>query len=122
MGESNGFSAISEQEKVFVHLYHSRIKLLQERSIGDFVVYTKISLPYAILNNFYVLETLFHPLSVAKHLSSEKPDLSSNQIRETLHNIIVYELTSEPDKTRLSQVQLGTTINHFRGLERRSIA
>jgi hypothetical protein len=113
------YNAISEEEKRFVTEYHSRIKNIQEDIGEDDIAYTKISLSYAILNNFYILDLLFHPLSLSKHRSGDKPDLSNLQIIKTLEEIIKYELTQPWRKIKLSQVQLVTTISHFRSLERR---
>ena len=121
LNDPKGYEAVSASEKKFVNLYHSRIKDLQVETTGDYIIYTKISLPYAILNNFYVLETLFHPISISRHLSYDKPDLSTYQIIETLNNIIIYELLNLPEDSYLTQEQLVTTIAHFRGLERRRI-
>ncbi len=102
-----------DKDKAFTLAYHSRIKKLQEICEDGVVVYTKITLSFALLNGLCFNELLFHPKSLGKHSSQDRPDLSQEIFRKTLEEIIIYEVSQSIEKSRLTSQQLHQVIEHF---------
>lgn len=105
------------QEKNFIHEYHAKLKVLQNTISDEWTFYTKITISTAVLNNFYELNVLFHPESLAKHSTWSKPIVTDKELKQTLQNIIIYEL-SQPVYL-LSQLELEKTILLFRKIEQK---
>lgn len=112
---------ITDQEKEFTLAYHSQIKSLQNKCGDGFVAYTKLTLSFALLHNLPYIEVLFHPKSIGKHKSYERPNFSSDAFKETLEAIIIYELAQNLDKNRLSPEVLQKTIACFRSLDQKKL-
>jgi hypothetical protein len=110
-----------DKDKAFTLTYHSRIKKLQETCEDGIMVYTKITLSFALLNDLCFTELLFHPKSLGKHYNHERPDLSHEVFRKTLEDIIVYEVSQNLDKGRLTSQQLHKVIEHFRSMDRKKL-
>lgn len=105
------------QEKNFIHEYHAKLKVLQNTIPDDWTYYTKITISTAVLNNFYELNVLFHPLSLNKHKTWSKPTVTDLELKNTLQEIITYELTTTTGL--LTQIELEKTIQLFRKIERK---
>lgn len=112
---------ISDREKEFTLSYHSIIKELQEKAAGEIIVYTKITLSYALLHNLCFTNLVFHPKSVSKHKSWIRPELSPEIFKATLEEIIIFELDSPAKKGKLTTEELLLTIEHFRTLGQKRI-
>lgn len=105
-----------EKEKAFTLTYHSHMKKLQAICDDDVTVYTKITLPFALLNDLCFYDLVFHPKSLGKHKSFERPDLSIEAIKKTLEEIIVYEISRSEVEGKLTFEQLELVIKSFRSL------
>ncbi len=105
------------QEKNFIQEYHAKLKVLQNTIPDDWTYYTKVTISTAVLNNFYELNVLFHPQSLSKHKTWSKPAISDKELKETLQDIITYELSTE--SWLLSQIELEKTILLFRKIEQK---
>lgn len=114
-------SLVKEKEKEFTAAYHFQIKLLQNKCEDGMVAYTKLTLSFALLHNLPYIEVLFHPKSIAKHKSYERPNFSIDTFKQTLEAIIVYELGQSLDQNRLSPEVLLKTIECFRSLDQKKL-
>ena len=113
---------VTEKEKEFTLAYHTRIKQLQDKCEEGIIVYTKITLSFALLHDLQFIELVFHPKSIAKCKNYEKPDFSREMFKETLEAIIIYELNQSIDKGRLTQEELQRTIEHFRSFDQKKLS
>jgi hypothetical protein len=95
----------------FANVYTIKLNELNIANISDdTILYTKISLIYALANNIPYINLLFHPKSVLTRKYYEHPIL--DQVKETLEAIIIHETSEE--KTYLTAEELEATIKHFR--------
>lgn len=101
------------EEKSFAEQYGIRLKQEQQKVSDDVILYTKITMAYAIKQKLCFLELAFHPKSIATRKYFEKEQ--TDNVLRTLEDIIVWETTKE--KTYLSKEQLDRTIQHFRELQ-----
>ncbi len=108
---------ISLREKNFIHDYHARLKKLQDECKDEWVYYTKITISYAVLNNFYEIGIMFHPKAIAKHKTWSKPVVTDIQIKQVLEDIIIFETTSE--NACLKAEELSKVIQEFRNLQQK---
>lgn len=110
-----------QSEKEFTLQYHNKIKRLQDKCEEGVMVYTKIPLSFALLNDLCFHELLLHPLSLSKHNNYERPDLSSDILKQTLEEIIIYEISQDINEGHLTSNQLHSVIKHFRTLSPRKL-
>jgi len=105
-----------DPEKKFTSAYHSRLNKLQEICDDTKIVFTKIPLPFALTNNLYFVELLFHPLSLTKKTGDRTPVFAKDEIIKTLESIILFELSKKEEECQLSSEQLREVIKVFRSL------
>jgi len=112
--KSMGIEPISDEQKKFIEQYSIRLLLEQNKVNKDeIIVYTKISMNYAVQYGLCYITLVFHPCSLAKrhYYQNEETD----KIKSVFQEIIVWETTET--KTYLSRAQLELIIKHFRLLE-----
>lgn len=105
---------ISQEEEFFIQQYNERLRGLQEKAeIKEETIFTAISMPYAVAHKLYILNLIFHPLSV----KSKKSYLPQPYMDEKLiiENIIIYETTRR--KIFLTSEELLEVIKHFRKVQ-----
>src|SRR5580692_8648443 len=107
---------ITDREKEFTLAYHSKIKELQEKCNSDMVAYTKITLSYALLHDLCYINLVFHPKSIDRHKTWVRPDFSPAIFKATLEEIIIFEVSADQRKGKLTSEELHKTISHFRSL------
>lgn len=112
--KSMGIEPISDEEKQFIEKYSIRL-LAEQNKVNkeENIVYTKITMSYAIKHKMCFLSLVFHPCSIAqrRYFESEETD----KLKETFEDIIIWETTQE--KTYLDEAELQVVIKHFRLLQ-----
>lgn len=112
-----GLESISSEEKDFIEKYSIRLQKEQSKVNKDeVIVYTKITMGYAVKYKLTFLQLVFHPCSLARRQYYQNEE--TKDLAKVFERIIVWETTNE--KTYLTQDQLEAVIKHFRLLEFKS--
>jgi hypothetical protein len=108
---------ISSSDNDFFQEYTQKLKAFQELAGDKLTVYTRITISYALVNDLQIMNLLFHPKSIGFSDNGQIPEYSLKKTKETIEEIIQYELTSSDFKLTTSELE--KTIRHFRELEKR---
>jgi hypothetical protein len=106
---------LSKRDKDFMLEYNSKLFSLQKEVNNNKILYTKITLSYAILHNLCIISLLFHPLSIDIRDISENYIMTYNNTLNIFKAIIEYEFQNS--QTALTTEELQRTIQHFRYLQ-----
>lgn len=102
---------LSKYERDFVEEYDKRLKEYKNNKSEDYIVTPYITLGYALENNLYILNLLFHPYNLYTcKVGSRKSD-KDKDFKSKIKQIIEYEL--ESDRCYLNSEELDNTIAYY---------
>lgn len=106
----------TDVEKRFDKVYSNRLQLLQDHCKENYLIYTKLPFSFAIKYNLCYIKLMFHPEVIGKHKSNELPNYSLSSIKQTLKNVILYELHNLSTQNFLPTIELLKVIKCYKVL------